>query len=49
MGVLVALGVYLKMQSMYDDRWPLLAVWIFLGTILLVALFSLFWYLDYSD
>lgn len=47
--VLVALGVYWKVQSVYGDKWPLLAVWIFLGTLLLTALFWLFWYLDYSD
>lgn len=47
--VLVAVGIYLKIQSMYGNKWPLLAVWIFLGTLLLTALFWLFWYLDYSD
>jgi hypothetical protein len=48
-GILVALGVYLKMQSMYDDRWPILAVWIFLGILLGVAVSWMLWYLDYSD
>lgn len=47
--VLAALGVYWKIQSMYGDRWPLFTVWIFLGTLVLTALFWLFWYLDYSD
>lgn len=47
--VLVALGIYAKLQSTYGDKWPLLAVWIFLGTMILTALFWLFWYLDYSD
>jgi hypothetical protein len=47
--VLVALGVYWKMQATYGNKWPLLAVWIFLGTLLLAALFWLFWFLDYSD
>lgn len=47
--VLVAIGIYWKIQSMYGDRWPLLAVWVFLGTLLLTALTWLFWYLDYSD
>jgi hypothetical protein len=47
--VLVALGIYWRIQSLYGNKWPLLAVWIFLGTMLLTALFWLFWYLDYSD
>lgn len=47
--VLVALGIYAKLQATYGDKWPLLAVWLFLGTLLLTALFWLFWYLDYSD
>ncbi len=48
-GILVALGVYAKIQSMYGDRWPMLAVWIFLTVLLGVAVTWLFWYLDYSD
>jgi hypothetical protein len=48
-GVLVALGVYAKIQSMYGDRWPMLAVWLFLAVILGVAVSWLLWYLDYSD
>ena len=48
-GVIVALGVYLKIQSMYGNRWPMLAVWIFLAVILGVAVSWLLWYLDYSD
>ncbi|MFI5120414.1 MAG: hypothetical protein ACHQM4_08375 [Thermoanaerobaculia bacterium] len=49
-GVLVAVGVYLKIQSMYpDNRWPMLAVWIFLAVVLGVAVSWLLWYLDYSD
>jgi hypothetical protein len=48
-GVLVALGVYAKIQSMYGDKWPMLAVWIFLTTILGVAVSWLIWYLDYGD
>lgn len=48
-GILFALGVYWKMQSVYGDKWPLLGVWIFLGLLILTALTSLFWYLDYSD
>src|SRR5271169_474474 len=36
-GILVAIGVYLKMQAMYKDRWPMLAVWIFLTVMLGVA------------
>ena len=48
MGVLIACGVYLKMQSMYGDRWPMLAVWIFLTVMLGVAVTWLIWYLDYS-
>jgi hypothetical protein len=47
-GVLVALGVYAKIQSMYGDRWPMLAVWIFLTVMLGVAVTWLLWYLDYS-
>jgi hypothetical protein len=47
--LLVALGVYLKMQSMYDNKWPLLAVWVFMGVLLFVAVTWLLWYLDYSD
>jgi hypothetical protein len=47
--VLVALGIYWKIQSTYGNRWPLWTVWIFLGTLLVTALFWLFWYLDYSD
>jgi hypothetical protein len=47
-GVLVALGVYAKIQSMYGDRWPMLAVWIFLTVMLGVAVTWLVWYLDYS-
>jgi hypothetical protein len=46
--VLIAFGVYLKMQSMYGDRWPMLAVWIFLTVMLGVAVTWLIWYLDYS-
>ena len=46
--VLIAFGVYLKMQSMYGDRWPMLAVWIFLTVMLGVAVTWLLWYLDYS-
>jgi hypothetical protein len=46
--VLIAFGVYLKMQSMYGDRWPMLAVWIFLAVMLGVAVTWLIWYLDYS-
>jgi hypothetical protein len=48
-GVLLALGVYAKMQSSYGDKWPLLAVWIFLTVLLGVAVSWLLWYLDYSD
>ena len=48
-GLLLALGIYLKMQFTYHDRWPLLGVWIFLGACLLAALSWMFWYLDYSD
>jgi hypothetical protein len=48
-GILVALGVYAKIQSMYGDRWPMLAVWIFLTVLLGVAVSWLFWYLDYAD
>lgn len=48
-GVLVALGAYAKIQSMYGDRWPMLAVWIFLTVMLGVAVTCLLWYLDYSD
>lgn len=48
-GVLVAVGVYLKMQSLYGDRWPMLAVWIFLAVLLGVSLTWLIWFLDYSD
>ncbi len=47
-GVLVALGVYAKIQSIYGDRWPMLAVWIFLTVMLGVAVTWLVWYLDYS-
>ena len=47
--VLVAVGVYAKMQLTYHDKWPIWAVWIFLGTVILTALFWLIWYLDYSD
>jgi hypothetical protein len=46
--VLIAFGVYLKMQSMYGDRWPMLAVWVFLAVMLGVAVTWLIWYLDYS-
>ena len=48
-GILFALGVYAKMQSSYGDKWPLLAVWIFLAVLLGVAVSWLLWYLDYSD
>jgi alkanesulfonate monooxygenase SsuD/methylene tetrahydromethanopterin reductase-like flavin-dependent oxidoreductase (luciferase family) len=48
-GILIALGVYLKMQTVYGDRWPILAVWIFLGVLLGVAVSWMLWYLDYSD
>src|SRR5271169_4667365 len=48
-GILVALGVYLKIQSMYSDRWPMLAVWVFLTVMLGVAVTWLLWYLDHSD
>jgi hypothetical protein len=47
-GILIAVGVYLKMQSVYGDRWPILAVWIFLGVLLGVAVSWMLWYLDYS-
>jgi hypothetical protein len=47
--LLVVAGIFWKMQNTYHDRWPLLAVWIFLGASLLAALSWLFWYLDYSD
>jgi hypothetical protein len=48
-GILVALGVYAKIQSMYGDRWPMLAVWIFLAVLLGVSVTWLLWYMDYSD
>ena len=48
-GFLVAAGVYWKIQNTYHNRWPLLAVWVLLGTLVLTALFWLVWYLDYSD
>jgi hypothetical protein len=48
-GILIAFGVYLKMQSVYGDKWPILAVWIFLGVLLGVAVSWMLWYLDYSD
>ena len=48
-GVLIAVGVYFKMQSVYGDKWPILAVWIFLTVLLGVAVSWLLWYLDYSD
>ncbi|HQQ78079.1 MAG TPA: hypothetical protein PLB01_12060 [Thermoanaerobaculia bacterium] len=47
--VLAALGVYAKIQMTYGDKWPVWTVWIFLGTVILTALFWLFWYIDYSD
>ena len=47
-GILIALGVYAKMQMSYGDRWPLLAVWIFLGVLLGVLVSWMLWYLDYS-
>ncbi len=46
---LVIVAIYWKMQETYHDRWPMLAVWIFLGTCLFGALSWLFWFLDYSD
>ena len=46
--VLISFGVYLKMQSLYGDRWPMLAVWVFLTVMLGVAVTWLTWYLDYS-
>jgi len=48
-GILVAVGVYAKIQSMYGNRWPMLAVWIFLAVMLGVTVTWLLWYLDYSD
>ena len=48
-GILIALGVYLKMDATYGDKWPLMAVWIFLAVLLGVAVSWLLWYLDYSD
>jgi hypothetical protein len=48
-GVLVALGVYFKIQMTYGNRWPVWTVWIFLGTVILTALFWMIWYLDYGD
>ena len=48
-GVLAAAGVYWKLQDTYHDRWPLLAVWLVLGSLVLAALFWLIWFLDYSD
>ena len=48
-GIIIALGVYAKMQSSYGDKWPLLAVWIFLGVLLGVLVSWLLWYIDYSD
>ncbi|HVO50810.1 MAG TPA: hypothetical protein VMV60_07440 [Thermoanaerobaculia bacterium] len=47
--ILVVAAIYWKMQLTYHDRWPMLAVWIFLGTCLLAALSWMFWFLDYSD
>jgi uncharacterized membrane protein AbrB (regulator of aidB expression) len=47
-GILIALGVYLKMQAVYGDRWPLLGVWIFLAVLLGILVSWLLWYLDYS-
>lgn len=47
--LLFALGVYLKIQMTYGNRWPIWTVWIFLGTLILTALFWLLWYVDYSD
>lgn len=47
--LLVALGVYAKIQMTYGNRWPIWTVWIFLGTVILTALFWMVWYLDYSD
>ena len=47
-GILVALGVYAKIQATYGDKWPLLAVWIFLGVLLGVAVSWMLWYVDYS-
>ncbi len=48
-GLLVALGVYFKIQMTYGNRWPVWTVWIFLGTVILTALFWMIWYLDYGD
>ncbi|HEX2798932.1 MAG TPA: hypothetical protein VHQ44_04595 [Thermoanaerobaculia bacterium] len=47
--ILVSLGVYAKIQLMYGNRWPMLAVWVFLTVMLGVAVTWLLWYLDYSD
>lgn len=47
-GILIAIGVYLKLQSVYGDKWPLLAVWVFMALLLFVAVTWLLWYLDYS-
>jgi hypothetical protein len=48
-GILIAFGVYLKMQSVYGDKWPILAVWVFLAVLLGVLVSWLLWYLDFSD
>jgi len=47
-GILIALGVYVKMQWAYGDKWPIMAVWIFLGVLLGVVVSWMLWYLDYS-
>ncbi len=47
--LLVVGAIYWKMQDTYQDRWPMLAVWIFLGTCLFAVLSWMFWFLDYSD
>ncbi len=46
---LVLAGVYWKLQNTYNDRWPLLAVWVFLGGCVIGALSWLLWYIDWSD
>jgi hypothetical protein len=40
---------YWRVQSVYGNEWPMMAVWIFLGSFLFGGIFLLLWYMSRTE
>jgi hypothetical protein len=48
--LVLALGYgYWRVQQMYGDRWPLMAVWLMMAGVILTAFGWILWYMNKSD